>query len=143
MIMNNTDLQVRYHKETEQQVLQTGKQMNLYYTNEYVRWLEAKVLQQVSGVNSENEKALPINGVSNRAEVISDIVKSLKSDEPNYVFKDCPICKGKGYTHGYGTHSIEPDWCDECGGPGEVVDEDATHLVKLQIVSKVLKEYGY
>jgi hypothetical protein len=82
-------------------------------------------------------------GVSNRAEVISDIVKALKNDEPNYVFKNCSACKGKGYTHGYGTHSIEPDWCDECGGPGEVVDEDATHLVKLQIVSKVLKEHGY
>lgn len=61
--MNNTDLQVRYHKETGKQVLQTGKQMNLYYTDDYIRWLEAKVLQQANGVNAESEKALPIQSV--------------------------------------------------------------------------------
>jgi hypothetical protein len=83
-----------------------------------------------------------LHSVSNRAEVVSAIVNALRNDEPNHVFKDCPTCKGIGHTYGYGTHSIEPDWCDECGGPGEVVDEDATNLVKQQIVIKVLKEYG-
>lgn len=78
--MNNSDLQVRFCKETEQQVLQTGKQMNLYYTDEYVRWLESKVLQQSSGVKSENGKALHIHGV-NEADYCSKC--SLKHKAPD------------------------------------------------------------
>lgn len=54
--MNNTDLQVRFSKETKQQVLQTGKQMNLYYTDEYVRWLEDIVLKQANGAETEQDK---------------------------------------------------------------------------------------
>ena len=105
---------------------------------EGAKWMQ----EQVNGVE-QSANTCNLQNVSNRAGLISDIVKALKSDDINYVFKDCPTCKGKGYAHGYGTHSVEPDWCDECGGLGEIVDEDATRLVKLQIVSKVLKEHGY
>lgn len=54
--MNNTDLQVSFNKETKQQVLQTGKQMNLYYTDEYVRWLEDIALKQANDADTEQDK---------------------------------------------------------------------------------------
>jgi hypothetical protein len=32
----------------------------------------------------------------------------------------CPRCTGKGYHHGFGEGGHDPDWCENCGGPGEV-----------------------
>ena len=52
--MNNSDLQVRFSKETGQQVFQTGKQMNLYYTDEYVRWLENITLKQANSTEQSD-----------------------------------------------------------------------------------------
>jgi len=48
-------------------------------------------------------------------------------------FVACPRCKGKGYHHGFGEHGHDPDWCEQCGGPGEwPVDdwEDPDTLLK-------------
>jgi hypothetical protein len=39
-------------------------------------------------------------------------------------FKPCPRCNGKGYHHGFGEHGHDPDWCEDCGGPGEVMVDD-------------------
>lgn len=33
---------------------------------------------------------------------------------------DCPRCKAKGYHHGFGEDGHDPDWCENCGGPGTV-----------------------
>jgi len=43
-------------------------------------------------------------------------------DDPQ--FEACPRCKGKGYHHGFGEHGHDPDWCSNCGGPGEVPTDD-------------------
>lgn len=45
-------------------------------------------------------------------------------EKPEFV--DCPRCTGKGYHHGFGEHGHDPDWCEACGGPGEVVTEPGT-----------------
>lgn len=70
-----------------------------------------------------------------------EVVKALRNDEPNFKFKPCSNCNGKGYAYGYGTHGAEPDWCEICGGPGEVVDEDATNQMKLQLAIEVLSKH--
>lgn len=31
----------------------------------------------------------------------------------------CARCGGKGYHYGFGEGGHDPDWCSECGGPGE------------------------
>lgn len=33
---------------------------------------------------------------------------------------DCPTCDGKGYHHGFGEDGCDPDWCTQCGGPGQI-----------------------
>jgi DnaJ-class molecular chaperone len=35
---------------------------------------------------------------------------------------DCHRCTGRGYHHGFGEDGMDPDWCSECGGPGEVAE---------------------
>lgn len=82
---------------------------------------------------SEGNAVLPL--VSNSA--LLEMVKALRNDEPNFKFKPCSNCNGKGYAFTCG----EPDWCDVCGGPGEVVDEDATNQMKLQLVIEVLSKH--
>jgi hypothetical protein len=37
---------------------------------------------------------------------------------------DCPRCNGRGYHHGFGEHGHDPDWCEQCGGPGTVPADD-------------------
>jgi hypothetical protein len=41
-------------------------------------------------------------------------------------FMPCPRCWGKGYHHGFGEHGHDPDWCEDCGGPGEEPTEPGT-----------------
>lgn len=41
-------------------------------------------------------------------------------------FTPCPRCEGKGYHHGFGEDGRDPDWCDKCGGPGELATEPGT-----------------
>ena len=36
------------------------------------------------------------------------------------VWESCDRCTGKGYHHGFGIDGIDPDWCEQCGGPGSV-----------------------
>jgi hypothetical protein len=90
-----------------------------------------------------SEENMDKHDINNRTNMIFNIVNSLKNDEPNYVFKICPSCKGKGYTYGNGINSIDPDWCEECSGLGEVIDEFETQSIKVNIVNKVLNEHGY
>jgi hypothetical protein len=44
-------------------------------------------------------------------------------DEPEFV--ECARCKGKGYHHGFGEDGADPDWCEDCGGPGQMLHPDA------------------
>lgn len=44
-------------------------------------------------------------------------------DNPEFV--ECPRCNGKGYHHGFGEGGADPDWCEECGGPGQYLHPDA------------------
>lgn len=88
--MNNTDLQVRFNKETKQQVLQTGKQMNLYYTDEYVRWLEDIALKQANGDDTGQDKC-HIQNVTNcplcgGETTLEDPTKCMTADCPNCIF---------------------------------------------------------
>lgn len=39
-------------------------------------------------------------------------------------FDPCPRCKGRGYHHGFGENGADPDWCTQCGGPGEWPTEE-------------------
>lgn len=32
---------------------------------------------------------------------------------------DCKRCQGRGYHYGFGEHGHDPDWCLDCGGPGD------------------------
>lgn len=41
-------------------------------------------------------------------------------------FEPCPRCHGKGYHHGFGEKGADPDWCLDCGGPGEQPTEPGT-----------------
>jgi hypothetical protein len=43
-------------------------------------------------------------------------------DNPEFV--ECPTCKGKGYHHGFGETGRDPDWCSDCGGPGQYPHPD-------------------
>lgn len=43
-------------------------------------------------------------------------------DAPEFV--TCRRCNGLGYHHGFGEDGADPDWCEECGGPGEYVHPD-------------------
>ena len=92
-----------------------------------------KIENSTSG--TPQQPLLAIHGVSHSA--LLEVVKALRKDEPNFKFKDCPNCSGKGYAYSGG----EPDWCDVCGGPGQVVDEEATNQKKLQLVIKVLSKH--
>ena len=47
--MTRTDLQIRFHRETGLQVLQTGIEMNMYFTDDYIAWLENLVLDKANG----------------------------------------------------------------------------------------------
>lgn len=85
------------------------------------------------------QSLLAIHGVSHSA--LLEVVKALRNDEPNFKFKPCSNCKGKGYTHGYGEYGVDADWCNSCGGMGEEVDEDATNQMKLQLVIEVLSKH--
>lgn len=38
----------------------------------------------------------------------------------------CPRCEGRGFHHGFGEGGHDPDWCSECGGPGQVPTEPGT-----------------
>ena len=88
-----------------------------------------------STLETPQQPLLAIHGVSHSA--LLEVVKALRNDEPNFKFKPCSNCNGKGYAHTCG----EPDWCDVCGGPGEVVDEDATNQMKLQLAIEVLSKH--
>jgi hypothetical protein len=92
------------------------------------------IMEQATEPQLKNGK-LHIPHVSSRASVISDSVKALREDEPNFIFKDCPNCNGKGHKNS--------EWCELCGGPGQVVDEDKTHETKMRIISEVFKKHGY
>lgn len=41
-------------------------------------------------------------------------------------FNPCPRCSGKGYHHGFGKGGVDPDWCIDCGGPGQEPTEPGT-----------------
>ena len=86
--MNNTDLQVRFNKETKQQVLQTGKQMNLYYTDEYVRWLEDIALKQANGAKASEATAI-LPHVSNSV--------CFRSNCKQWIAKNNKCAKGDDY----------------------------------------------
>ena len=86
--MNNTDLQVRFSKETKQQVLQTGKQMNLYYTDEYVRWLEDIALKQANDADTGQDKC-HIQRASNRTLIYDELVLLKKRE---FINKDGDWC---------------------------------------------------
>ena len=43
----------------------------------------------------------------------------------NLEFIECQRCKGEGYHHGFGEDGADPDWCEDCGGPGMVPHPDA------------------
>lgn len=53
----------------------------------------------------------------------------------------CPRCNGYGYHHGFGEHGHDPDWCEQCGGPGFVMAHDATKTPDLLIAA--LFDAGY
>lgn len=36
---------------------------------------------------------------------------------------NCERCMGKGYHHGFGEDGADPDWCENCGGGGYVVQQ--------------------
>lgn len=52
----------------------------------------------------------------------------------------CPRCKGYGY-HGFGKHGHDPDWCEQCHGPGTVMVHDATKTPEILITA--LRAAGY
>jgi hypothetical protein len=59
-------------------------------------------------------------------EVIARLRRYAKlQTEPEFI--PCPKCSGKGYHHGFGEHGHDPDWCEECGGPGELCHPDGNH----------------
>ena len=47
--MTRTDLQLKFNKETGFHVLQTGIEMNMYFTDDYIAWLENLVLDKANG----------------------------------------------------------------------------------------------
>jgi hypothetical protein len=53
-------------------------------------------------------------------------------------FVPCPKCNGKGYHHGFGEHGHDPDWCEMCGGPGEVYHPDFDTHDPVDVLKDVL-----
>ena len=49
-------------------------------------------------------------------------------------FKPCPRCNGKGYHHGFGESGADPDWCDNCGGVGEI-DADPLKPIRAALMA--------
>ena len=47
----------------------------------------------------------------------------------------CKRCNGYGYHHGFGEHGHDPDWCDQCQGPGFVMAHDATKTPEILIAA--------
>lgn len=47
----------------------------------------------------------------------------------------CKRCNGYGYHHGFGEHGHDPDWCEECHGPGFVMAHDATKTPDIIIAA--------
>lgn len=48
----------------------------------------------------------------------------LLEEPPKVVERPCPRCGGGGYHYGFGEHGHDPDWCEFCGGPGVVFEEE-------------------
>lgn len=57
---------------------------------------------------------------------ISDRIRQYLAWCESPEFKPCPRCNGKGYHHGFGEQGADPDWCLDCGGPGEEPTEPGT-----------------
>lgn len=64
--MYDTDLQLKFSKKTKNPVFKTGIHMGLYYTDEYVRWLESKIFKY-KNTEMENE----LNYLSEKIEELS------------------------------------------------------------------------
>lgn len=117
--LNNTDLQIKFNKETEKQVLQTGVNMNLYYTDEYVKWLESIVLRQANGVEQSTESASHIQNVSfNEAEYCTKCGKSkrMKGDGTLELLCECSeveVCQCAIPN----TTMENVNWCIKCNKP--------------------------
>jgi DnaJ-class molecular chaperone len=45
----------------------------------------------------------------------------------------CPRCEGRGYHHGFGEHGHDPDWCEDCGGPGVAPLHTAESAMRLAL----------
>lgn len=54
--MTRTDLQIKFHKETGKQVLQTGIEINMYFTDDYIAWLENLALDKANGLERSSDK---------------------------------------------------------------------------------------
>jgi hypothetical protein len=63
------------------------------------------------------------NVASGRDAIVSRVRRYLQLQE-SPEFKPCPRCNGQGYHHGFGEHGHDPDWCEDCGGPGEILVDD-------------------
>ena len=55
--------------------------------------------------------------------LIARVKRSIQLQE-DAEFVPCERCQGKGYHHGFGEGGVDPDWCERCGGPGEVYHPD-------------------
>lgn len=45
----------------------------------------------------------------------------------------CPRCNGKGYHHGFGETGHDPDWCNDCGGPGMIPANDERAAMRFAL----------
>jgi hypothetical protein len=48
----------------------------------------------------------------------------------------CPSCKGTGV----GRTGPDPDWCGQCGGPGQVYDQERDERLRIEAVATSLRE---
>jgi len=57
-----------------------------------------------------------------RDELRETVARAIDATDESPRMIDCPRCKGKGYHHGFGEDGHDPDWCEDCGGPGTIQD---------------------
>ncbi len=47
--------------------------------------------------------------------------------------EECERCNGRGYHHGFGMQGHDPDWCENCGGPGIQPKYDEITAMRLAL----------
>lgn len=75
-----------------------------------------------------------LGGKLARDDAIEAMQNSFDAACNNMPMATCPKCNGRGFHDGFGECGHDPDWCELCGGPGEVV-ADGNHAMRAAIAA--------